>query len=497
MHVDANYLIIYKGMMVNINVFNTVILVFIVMLVLYVALFYSTNHVIDSTLLLVGASALTWSYLKAQHQKYETFENSDVLKFLKEDYSAISKDLVQYFSVFDRRSYTDGGNQWKNIVKIAGFDCDTKLTLTKVPKFYIQTGIELGGNSLIGPLSNTMNIRFGNPYTICFAVTMKQLTNASTNDNIELLKMYANSSNNNGLSLYITSGSIDTMNGANAGSLYFQFANNDPVLCKLTSNDIKINFPQNTLLFFVVVRQPDKVRLLLINEKTDKIDEIAAIAFDTKDITFSNKEFVFNRYNNWNANMFNVAFFNTALDDIRITQYYIYIKDLYTKYNNPAYLDAWKRYLDSLNAYKDLKKCPFPKEVCDKCSTVDDWSNFTNIIDAPLTCKKAIAKYCSANPKHPFCECWNTSSSKYTSTTCTLLRALYANNTNAVCENVCQIPKDMSILSALEYKSNYTFDKIKIKLPGDDEQQPVFEPVPANDNPQAPTFIQKIASWFI
>lgn len=475
---------------------NTMILVFIVMLIVYVVLFYSTNHVMDTTLILVAASALTWSYLKSQHHKYESFENNDVLRFLIEDYSSISKDLVQYFSVFDKRSYNDGGNQWKNIVKIAGFDCDTKMTLTKVPKFYVQTGIELGGNSLIGPLSNTMNIRFGNPYTICFAVTMKQLTNASTKDNIELFKMYANSSNNNGISLFVANDSIDTNNGANAGSLYFQFANNDAVLCKLSSNDSKINFPQNTLLFFVIVRQPGKVRLLLINEKTDKIEEIAAITFDTKDITFSNKEFMFNRNNNWNANIFNVAYFNSALDDIRVTQYYIYVKDLYTKYNNPAYLEALKKYLDSLKVYQNLQKCPFPQDVCKKCSTVKDWSSFTNIIDAPFTCKQAIAKYCSANPKHPFCECWDTSSPKYISTTCTLLRALYANNKNDVCEKVCQVPKDMSILSSLEYKNDYTFDKIKINLPGEDEQQTVFVPLPTNENPQAPTLIQKIASWF-
>jgi hypothetical protein len=504
LHVNANYLIIYKAKAMYEHVFNVGIVVFVVMLITYTVLAYSTNHVIDTTLLLLSASALTWTYFKSHYHSLEGFQSDKAIKTttLRENYTSISKDLVQYFSVFDDRSYIDGKTTWSNIVKIIGFDCDTKLQLTKAPKFYVQTGIELGGNSLIGPLSNTMNIRFGNPYTICFAVTMKQLLSASPQDTIELFKMYANSSNNNGISLYLTKSSIDTSNGANAGSLYIQFADNKPTLCKLTKEDNKINFPQNTLLFFVIVREANKVRLLLVSERTDKIEEIANISYETKDITFSNKELVFNRFGNWNANIFNMAVFNNSLDDIRVTQYYMYIKDLYTKYNNPAYLDALKKYLDSLDAYKTLKTCPFPKEVCSQCSTVKDWSNFQNIIDAPLTCKKAIAKYCSSNPKHPFCECWNTTSPKYSSTTCTLLRALYANNKNDVCQSVCKVPPEQSLLSALKYNSEYTFDKIKIKYPYDDlpplleKQSSDKQYIDMQQPVETQTFIQKIASWF-
>jgi hypothetical protein len=482
--------------------FDFAVILFIVLLATYVILFHSTQPAIDSALLLLAASALTWSYMKTQYFSFEGFDNN-ATTFLTENYSSISKDLVQYFSVFDKRSYIDGQKQWKNIVRIKGFNCDTSLTLTKVPKYFVQTGIELGENSLIGPLSNTMNIKFGSPFTICFAATMKQLVSASNKNIIELFKMYANSPNNNGLHLYIQTDTIDTNNGNNSGSLYFQFADQQPVLCKLSTQDSRINFPQNTLLFFVIIRQANSVRLVLINERTDKIEEIASLNFESDDITFSNKELVINRLGNWNANMFNVAYFNNALNDIRLTSFYMYVKDLYTKYNNPAYLDALQRYLDSLKAYNALKTCPFPKSVCDKCKSVDDWSNFTSIVNAPLTCKQAIAKYCSSNPTHPFCECWNKTSPKYTSTTCVLLRALYSNNKDIVCENVCKIPKESSILSQVQYKGEYTFDKVKINYPWDTDYL-------ATDNAEDTTttdvstiapietqsWLQKIVSWF-
>ncbi len=503
LYYKANYLIIYKAKMQNRHVFNFAVILFIVLLTTYVLVFRSTQPAMDTALLILAASALTWSYMKTQYFPLEGFANNATM-FLTEDYSSISKDLVQYFSVFDKRSYIDGQKEWKNIIKIKGFNCDTSMTLTKVPKYYVQTGIELGENSMIGPLSNTMNIKFGSPFTICFAATMKQLVSAS-NKNIELFKMYANSPNNNGLHLYIPIDSIDTKNGNNSGSLYFQFADKQPVLCKLSKQDSKINFPQNTLLFFVIVKQANSVRVLLINERTDKIEEIASLTFESPDITFSNKELVLNRLGNWNANLFNIAYFNNALNDIRLTSFYMYVKDLYTKYNNPAYLDALKKYLDSLKAYETLKTCPFPKDVCVQCSSVEDWSNFTSIINAPFNCKQSIAKYCSSNPTHPFCECWNKSSPKYSSTTCVLLRALYNNKKDSVCQDVCNIPKEQSILSSIEYKGDYTFDKVKINYPletdylvADTAQDKTI--TNAQDKTSTPietqSWLQKITSWF-
>lgn len=464
---NANYLIIYKAKMMDRSLFKFAIIIFIVLLVSFVIIFYNSHPKIDSALLLLGASALIWAYLKQQYHHFEGFKNDSPIK-LEEQFTAISKDLVQYFTVFDKRSYADGQKEWKNIVKIKGFNCDTSMTLTKIPKYYVQTGIELGENSLIGPLSNTMNIKFGSPYTICFAVTMKQLS-SSSKSNIELFKMYANSPNNNGIHLYISKDSIDTANGNNSASLYFQFADKEPVLCRLSPKDDKINFPQNTLLLFIIVRQGDRVRVLMINEKTDKIEEIALLNSQTSDMTFSNKELAFNRLGNWNANMFNVAVFNNALDDIRATTYYMYVKDLYTKYNNPAYLDALKKWLDSLKENEKLKQCPFPKDVCAKCTSVDDWSNFGTIINAPLSCKQSIANYCTKNPEHSFCECWNKASPKYSTTTCALLRAIYYNDKDAMCESVCNVPRDKSVISKLEYKDNYTFDKVKVKYSIDED----------------------------
>lgn len=489
--------------MQNKHMFNFTVILFIVLLTTYVIVFRYTQHTMDSALLLLAASALTWSYIKTQYFTFEGFANN-ATTFLTENYSSISKGLVQYFSVFDKRSYIDGQKEWKNIIKIKGFNCDTSMTLTKVPKYFVQTGIELGENAMIGPLSNTMNIKFGSPFTICFAATMKQLVSTSNKNMIEIFKMYANSPNNNGLHLYIPVDSIDTTNGNNSASLYFQFADQQPVLCKLSKQDNKINFPQNTLLFFVIVRQANSVRVLLINERTDKIEEIASLNFESSDITFSNKELVLNRFGNWNANLFNIAYYNDALNDIRLTSFYMYIKDLYTKYNNPAYLDAVQKYLDSLKAYTALKTCPFPDSVCDQCKSVDDWSNFTSVVNAPLTCKQAIAKYCSSNPTHPFCECWNKTSSKYTSTTCVLLRALYNNNKDNVCENVCKIPKEDSIISQVEYKNNYTFDKIKINYPLETDylikattQDKTTSNASNTTTEETQSWWQKITSWFV
>jgi hypothetical protein len=425
----------------------------------YVVVFYKHLNQTDVSLLLLATIGLFWAFTKGKQMGIEDFANNNIAIDLTEDYSSIARNLVQYFTIYDDASYKDGRKTWQSLVKNnEQKDCDTRLLFSKYPSFFLQNGISLFDNIVKGPLSNTTGIKFGKPFTVCIAFIPGQLVK-SDEGNIEIIKSYANTSNNNGYSLYIPRSSITTDGGANFGSLFFQFADNEPVACKLSAKDDKINFPINTLCFFVIVRTSDKVRVLYMNEKEDKVNELASIPTTATDATFSNKQMYVNRFGNWNANLLNIAMYNSNLDDIAVLKYYMYIKDLYTKYNNPAYLETVAKFEEAMNKAKELRSCPFPIPVCKSCSTIKDWSNMNDILNAPSKCKKEIGNFCSKNPEHSFCYCWDKSNSKYESQTCQLMRAMFSGNPGSLCQSMCNVAISNNDNVTLE---DLSFDKMKI-----------------------------------
>lgn len=468
---------------------STVVSIFIFLLLAYVVIFYKHITQLDVSLLLLATVALLWAYAKENAKGIERFDNSNNVD-LTEDYSSIARNLVQYFTIYDDSSYKDGSKKWQSIIKNNEKpDCDTRLILSKPPSFFLQTGISISDNIIItGPLSNTLGIKYGKPFTVAFAFTFGQLSKADSGI-IELIKTYANTSNNNGFSLYIPRSSIVTSSGTNSGSLFFQFADNDPVACKLNSKDTNINFPINTLCFLFIVRSTDKIRVLYMNEKEDKINELASVALDITDATFSNKELSMNRFGNWNANLINVAFYNSNLDDIAVLKYYMYVKDLYTKYNNPAYLETLAKFKEALKKADELRECPFPIPVCKSCSTIKDWSNMNEILNAPINCKKEIGNFCSKNQEHSFCYCWDKSNSKYETQTCQLMRAMFSGNPSSLCQSVCNVSAPSDVKLDLE---DISFDKIKIAQDMAIPQQSVSNNV---DTKQL-TFWQRLVNAF-
>lgn len=464
-----------------------VVSIFIVLLLAYVVVFHKQVTQVDGSLILLSAIALFWAYTKQRTKGVEGFDNS-VTTDLKEDFSSIARNLVQYFTVYDNSSFKEGKKAWQSLVKpTKDPKCDARLIFNKSPSFFLQNGISVTDNVVTGPLSNTLGIKFGKPFTTCMAFTSGQLTKA-TEGNIELIKTYANTPNNNGFSLYIPRSSIKTDGGVNFGSLFFQFGDNAPVACKMTPKDDAINFPINTLCFFVIVRSMDNIRVLYMNEKEDKINELAKVPATPTDATFSNKQLYINRMGNWNANLINVALYNNNLDDIAVLKYYMYVKDLYTKYNNPAYLETLAKFKEAVQKADEVRACPFPIPVCKSCSSIKDWSNMNNILNAPTLCKKEIGNFCTKNPQHPFCYCWDKTSAKYDSQTCQLMRAMFSGNPSSVCQSVCKVDSPQSTDITLE---DITFDKIKIK-----HDMPIPQDVIGNIEQKPLTFWERLVNAF-
>lgn len=397
---------------------------------------------------------------------------------IQENINVISKNLIHYYTAFNIESYKKGNLYWKCLVNPASL-----LQFSDVPTFTPASGISLGPIRIQGPLSHTMGIVYNNPFTMTLAFRHGNIRSAIEKTNMEILKLYANSPNNNALKLYIDGNSIKIVNNIQFGKLMFQLADYEPVPCKISPADEYISMAENTLCILSLVRSEDSLRILYATEKDQVMKEVAKLNVAASDITFSNKEMYFNRSRNWNASLYTFALHNVALGDVDVSVLFEHIKSLHAKFNDPHYRPMVAKYNRTLSKLSSYVNCPFDEDVCRKCKGVSEWNDVTQLLNAPKECGIAINDFCKKNTTHPMCQCWNASSTLYSSKGCKMLRDIMGSDkqtfsyltpedieylkvkyglTDAkACAKAKQ--KLRTILLDTDANNKYTFDKVRIK----------------------------------
>lgn len=473
-----------------------IILIFALIVIVYILANQKNIDKIDLALLVVSVVALTWKYFTHTHTyesttSMEHFEEEQqslegLLSTLKpiteeEDISKIIDGMVMYFTSFNKISYTPETKVWRNLVDTTKttdgkLECSSAMTFDLLPSFGRPQGFALGSNKLTGPLSNTLKINYRNPYTMMLVFKHGNLKNDATASNkIELLKLWANSPNNNGASLYIEPGSLQLINNTQFGKLMFQYADYAPVHCRINKVDELISIENNMLCFIFIVKYDDKVRIVYMTEKNNALHVLSEFNIANSDITFSNKELIINRFKNWPAHIYNFAIFKKPLTDANISTIYSHIKALYSRYNDPSLPNMVDKYNSTITALQKMLQCPFDKKTCETCKDVTQWSDITQLISAPLACRKAISKQCKSNPQIPLCQCWDKKSSVYGTSACKLLQTIFETN-DATCytsgeleklkkknAGKCAVAKETTVEKKLDYDSEYTFDKVRVK----------------------------------
>lgn len=361
---------------------------------------------------------------------------------IEENIDDISSGLVLYTTAFNNRSYGGNGKSWINIAKkktqtatttpppapTDSTTCKTEaksLDFDMSPVFSRKTGFFLGSNRLVGPFSNSTNIQFHNTYTIVLVVKHGNLIINDNDKEIELLKMYANSPNNNGLSMYIRAGSLQDINNVQMGSLMFQYADMQPMMCLKAQQDTLMNLDKDELMFYFIIKDIDHVKVVYMSEKTNDVKTLRTIDISHNDINFSNKEMVINRMVNWNANLFNVAFYNFALSDQDVPAFYNHVMDEYMKSNDPSFSKVLSKYNTTLDYLTNLLKCPYDTATCNACSTITNWLDPNQLMMASAECKAAVNSSCSTNSKEMMCKCWDRAAAIYNTESCRMYRSIF------------------------------------------------------------------------
>lgn len=423
---------------------NLFVVIFIVLVSVYLIVNISEFRPYDLAILALATLVLLMVLIKSlviqSRPVKESFVDSmdietALMKFQKldteEDITEIKNRLVVYLTVFNKSSFNNMGRTWNNIAGIkpdgtCPTSDNTLFAFELAPVFTRKTGLYLGNNRIIGPYSNSLGIQFYNTYTIVLACKHGNLLVDNKNTEIELLKLYANSPNNNGLSLFIQKGSLKNDNNTQTGTLMFQYANHEPLMCKVDKHHTFINFDKDVLTYYFIIKDTDNVRILMMNEQSNIIYQILKFNISNTDVTFSNKEMMINRLSNWNGNLFAVAVFDRAISDENVSLIYTHVLNEYIKNIDSNFSTMISQYNDVLAYIQSLLQCPYDPTVCNACSSVKKWTDITQIMNAPVQCRKSINDFCANNTAHPLCKCWDTSSSLFNSDTCRMYRAMFS-----------------------------------------------------------------------
>jgi hypothetical protein len=218
-----------------------------------------------------------------------------------------------------------------------------------------------------------------------------------------------------------------------------------------------------------------------MNETNNTTYELVKFNISNSEITFSNKEALINGRKNWNSRIYNVGIWNTALTDVYINNIYQHVLSLYNKFNSPSYTTMVKTYNEAAEKLSFLTKCPFDQPTCGSCKTIDLWTDITQVLYAPLSCRQAVTKYCGANPTKPMCDCWNPKMDVYNTSACRVLRDAFEEEEQDLCKKISD--KDLDCIkmkyqliekTKVKGKSNknkyddaYTFEKVRVKYDED------------------------------
>lgn len=390
-------------------------------------------------------SNVSGSYSSIVQNSQPSQNGSNFLNFMQnknEDITNISRHLTLYYSSFSLQSFPNSTRRWYNIspfflspqaicpdVSIE----DTNMFFSNVPSHSMDQGFGLGVNKISGPKCHQMGFSANDSFTIFFTIKFNEFD--VVNEKIEIIKFFANTDNNTGISLSINN-SVKSVNEMSNVVFTIEFGS---LSQKLKFTTINTNY----IYTFIIMKHNHNLRVNIISN----VGEIATtfnsmiqeepISINlSSDVLLSNKEMVINANQNLHANLFNFGVYNKALDSNMLNTLFQHIQTEIQK-NNQLLQDIASIYYDLNKKLEAQKQCPYSDDVCKSCAAIKDWSSMSTIIStATKECMNSINEYCKKNPNTDLCHCWNTDNMMSNTLQCKNYRNIYSGNECLSVDNI-------------------------------------------------------------
>lgn len=365
--------------------------------------------------------------------------------------------LTVHVTSLSPTSYTEGSSDktWRNIapgatIQRAQCEADgtvrnTNFFFRNTPSFSRAGGFALGPNVVTGPYSHQLGVNANTTVTAMFvARPTGDLPEATSNPPAMPFRMFANTVDNNGITLSMRSG------GARVGgdglipvSAWLHVGSMPALECAPIAVGGAAAAPSQLLLnpahryIWLVVKDYGRLQVSVIDADAAEFKKV--VILDTNlgahaNILLSNVDMMLNAGGNWNASIVALGLWSRALRDTDVS-------DLYNHYHSTFLMfdPAYQALQDALDAANKLRACPYDTATCTACRSVQDWTQLGQVLAAGPTCLKAINAFCTANPTHAQCACWSSAHPDYNDA-CVGYRAMFSGDAVTIGNVQCPAP---------------------------------------------------------
>jgi hypothetical protein len=329
----------------------------------------------------------------------------------------------------DRLSYA-GGKTWRSLCKRKA-----ELQFRSVPSSASQTsqasqasresqewGFPLGpGNSLVGPQSHELGIDANGAFT---AALLFRPT-AECTDAVPL-RLYANAPGGVGLEVRMGCRALIGQARRTQRLLQAEVTVKVGSAAPLKCSPMIMDSTRRYLL--VVSKDHGAVRVSAVDVMAGPpvaVDELLLATprnAATESLRLSNVEMEINPEGRWMASIQAFAIFSSALAERGVSDLAGYLRKSLERFDpekaRQARLEA---------AFSAGRSCPFDADTCRTCGGVDDWSATSDSLftKGGKECLSTIGRFCTSNPRHARCGCWDVAHPKYNGE-CRPYRAVFA-----------------------------------------------------------------------
>lgn len=367
----------------------------------------------------------------------------DLKKFVQGQYNESLDDIYEdhtltlYYSAFSKGSYTsdEDSKQWMNISPYLKKEKETNPNNSQILPYdkshisasdespYVQRrdGVSLRDQMLIGPPSHLLGIKGNASFTIFMVCRFNRFNKPDKPDkpdkpgeHHELLKLYGNTDQNNGLLLTLEPQAHEKDAQIISVKWALQFGADPPLESAGSARNAKEGDKMLRLnitkpYMFVVKKELKEISLTVHDMSTDASSDAIQVAIPATDVQdnnvlLSNKELRINQNKMIDGVLFAFGVYNEALTDVSNLHHHLF-KELDKRTDD--FMDKARLMVAFQQELEQMRACPFDVNICRECADVDDWTNINEIVLSSDKCKKAIDEYCTANPNDSKCICWS------------------------------------------------------------------------------------------
>lgn len=289
---------------------------------------------------------------------------------------------------------------------------------SSTPSFKPDSGFATSMNPLVGPMCHMLGIDANQPFSI--SLVFQPSGDLPREDDVELVALYANTKNNNGMRLAMRSKDAMDASGRLTAKITMQIGT-----AEASSGSFAFDARRRYLVSAIRDRVGAKVMVVDLDAPSYASTQVLgdnSTAGVGEAIRLSNVEMQVNSGGKWNAMLASVLLYGRALGEMDMGALYGHFRAKYQQFDPSA-----QRLAAIEAARRKATECPFDARTCSVCGDVKDWgSSSDGAITAGHDCTSAIHLFCTSNPKHPRCTCWDPEGKPYATAACQAYRGAFS-----------------------------------------------------------------------